>query len=157
LLDPPEGEVRKALEGVGYSPEDAARIVLSCGARLRPLEEPLRNRKLVPADELILERERAAKFQFGTLFHSLGELDDGGSAIAAVATLLVRVEAAEAAGNGSACPCQIEVPAAAIAANISEVSFLGEDSRLHFQSRVHRRVWGSYRASCAEGRERRPR
>ena len=164
LLDPPEDEVRKALVGVGYSAEDAARIVLSCGARLRPLEEPLRDRKLVPADELILERERTAKSQFGNLFHSLSELNDGGSAFADVITLLDCVEAAElaeAAGGGSAYPCWNEVPAAAIAADISRVSFLDLDDRLHFQSRVHRRIWGSYRASAEvqllKGRERRSR
>ena len=151
LLDPPEDEVRKALVGAGYSAEDAARIVLSCGARLRPLEGPLRNRKLVPADELIRQRERAAERQFGNLFHSLGELNDGGSAFADVITLLDCVEsaeAAEAAGGGSAYPRWNEISAAAIAADISRVSFLDIDDRLHFQSRVHRRIWGSYRESA---------
>ena len=148
LLDPPEDEVQKALVEVGYTAEDAARIVQSCGARLRPLERPLQERHLVPADELIREREQVVENQFEGFFSTLGKLNDGGSTIAAVVALLNRIEAADAAAS-SAHPRWMEVPDAAIAADISRVAFIDQNGRLHFQSRVHRRIWSSFRASVS--------
>jgi hypothetical protein len=155
LQDPPEADVQKALMGVGYTESDAARIVRSLGARMRFLEDPLRERQRVPADELIRGREAAALRQFQELFKALGRLPDGGTTRTDLAKLLDRVEAAQAASEaagstGSAAfPRWSEVPDAAISVDVSRVAFIDVESRLLFQSRVHRRVWCAFRESVS--------
>jgi hypothetical protein len=151
LQDPPEEDVQEALVKVGYLEADAARILRGCGARMRFLEAPLREGQLIPADELIRRREVAASRQFQHLFKALGRLQDGGTTRAAVSKLLDRVEAAQAASKaagptgGAAFPRWMEVPEAAVSADISRVAFIDLEGRLLFQSRVHRRVWRVFR------------
>jgi hypothetical protein len=159
LQDPPEADVKEALVKAGYSEADAARIVQSVGARMRFLDAPLGERQLIPADELIRKREDSATLLFQGLFTALGRLQDGGITRAAVVKLLDDVEAAQAAADAQAAagsttgcsaahfPTWMQLPQAAISADISRVIFVDKTGRVVFQSCVHRRVWRAFRGS----------
>lgn len=148
LQDPPEDEVQKALVKVGYSENDAARIVQLCGTRMRQLEGPLRHGRLVPLNVFIQQHDEAAVRQYEDFFTAMGELQDGGGTSAAVIKLLDRIEASEA-NHSNTPPSWKNFPPDAISADISRLVFIGLDGRARFQSRVHRRVWGTFRATLS--------
>lgn len=149
LLNPPEDETQKALVKAGYSKDDAARLVQLCGARMRVLQGSLRHGRVLPVDEVIQRCNEAATRQYESFFVTMGRRLDGGSAYASVIKLLDRIEASEADRSITA-PLWRDLPPSAISADISRLVFIGVDYHVRFQSRTHRRVWGSYRASFSD-------
>ena len=149
LQDPPEDEVQKALVKVGYSNVDAACLVQLCGTRLRQFEDQFRYGLLIPLDVFIQRRDQAAKRQYSDFFAAMGLLQDDGRTYAAVIKLLDRIEASEA-NRSQTPPSWLDVPQSAFSADISRLIFIGLDSNVRFQSCVHRRVWGFFRASLSD-------
>ena len=158
--DPTEDAVVKALVArVGYSEEDARRIVDKCGPRMRPLQGQLKSRIKEAADDVIQKRMDNAHLQFDSFFKMIARLPDSRSNTLTAIQILDKIESAETGGWGvwpllwkvPERPTWKGVPDALIATDFSRLIFVGPDGRLFFQSRVHRTIWRGYRHTAVSG------
>lgn len=122
LQDPSEDVVRSALEERGYSPQDAAMIVEECGPRVRLLDDALKAPVLPTASAVVAQRKSKARGQFLTVFEALGPNDQR-----SVIALLDRIAHAEKTGQQP--PTYLDIPAAATAADFSQLAFITNDGR----------------------------
>lgn len=147
LMDPSEDEVRRALQGRGYSADEATAIVDEVGPRLRQLELALTTPKKLrrPAAYIIESRRCKALKQYESLFSALPR-----EAADATARLLDEMESA-AETVGKPLPSFRLIPPAAVAADFSRVAYITLSGGLVFQSRMHRRVWKQSRGQLVSG------
>jgi energy-coupling factor transporter ATP-binding protein EcfA2 len=137
LADPDPLAVRSQLMKRGYSSEEAERMLIMCGPRMRLLEEPLQGVNRPTIHQWSQGMERMAMRAFSSVFAGLPE-EERGSFVALL----------EEVARGS--PSGVGVPIERMGrmqaqwtrnSDITKVLYLDDSFGLHFQSQLHCAVW----------------